>query len=86
MSLGAVTYVSGERDKGVRPQDTESLAAQAGGRAHIVARAEHLGAIKIAGDEVIGLALDTFEKAEAAAGRASASASPQSRHVNKCTG
>jgi pimeloyl-ACP methyl ester carboxylesterase len=64
MSLGAVTYVSGERDKGVRPQDTRSLAEQAGGRSHIVAGAEHLGAIKVAGDEVIGLALDTFQRAE----------------------
>jgi pimeloyl-ACP methyl ester carboxylesterase len=64
MSLGAVTYVSGERDKGVRPQDTRSLAGLAGGRSHIVAGAEHLGAIKIAGDEVIGLALDTFQRAE----------------------
>jgi pimeloyl-ACP methyl ester carboxylesterase len=65
MSLGAVTYVSGERDKGVRPQDTLSLAELAGGRSHIVAGAEHLGAIKLAGDEVIGLALDTFQRAEA---------------------
>jgi len=65
MSLGAVTYVSGERDKGVRPQDTRALAELAGGRSHIVAGAEHLGAIKIAGDEVIGLALDTFQQAEA---------------------
>jgi pimeloyl-ACP methyl ester carboxylesterase len=64
MSLGAVTYVSGERDKGVRPQDTRSLAELAGGRSHIVAGAEHLGAIKVAGDEVIGLALDTFQRAE----------------------
>ncbi len=67
MSLGAVTYVSGERDKGVRPQDTRALAELAGGRSHIVAGAEHLGAIKIAGDEVIGLALETFQRAEARA-------------------
>jgi pimeloyl-ACP methyl ester carboxylesterase len=67
MSLGAVTYVSGERDKGVRPQDTHSLAELAGGRCHIVAGAEHLGAIKLAGDEVVGLALDTFQRAEALA-------------------
>jgi hypothetical protein len=65
MSLGAVTYVSGERDKGVHPQDTRALAELAGGRSHIVAGAEHLGAIKLAGDEVIGLALDTFQRAEA---------------------
>lgn len=65
MSLGAVTYVSGERDQGVRPQDTRALAELAGGRSHVVAGAEHLGAIKIAADEVIGLALDTFQRAEA---------------------
>jgi pimeloyl-ACP methyl ester carboxylesterase len=67
MSLGAVTYISGERDQGVRPQDTRALAELAGGRSHVVAGAEHLGAIKVAGDEVIGLALDTFERAEAPA-------------------
>lgn len=65
MSLGAVTYVSGDLDPGVRPQDTVALAEMAGGRSHIVAGAEHLGAIKIAGDEVIALALDTFQRAEA---------------------
>ena len=64
MALGAVTYVSGERDKGVRPQDTRALAELAGGRSHIVTGAEHLGAIKTAGDEVIALALDTFQRAE----------------------
>jgi pimeloyl-ACP methyl ester carboxylesterase len=79
MSLGAVTYVSGERDKGVRPQDTRALAELAGGRSHIVAGAEHLGAIKIAGDEVIGLALDTFQRAEAQAAAASGSGRPSRR-------
>lgn len=66
MSLGAVTYVSGERDRGVRPEDTRELAALAGGRCHLVPGAEHLGSIKLAGDEVIGLALDTFRRAEEA--------------------
>jgi alpha/beta superfamily hydrolase len=64
MSLGAVTYVSGERDRGVRPEDTRALAGLAGGRWHIVPGADHLGSIKVAGDEVIGLALDTFQRAE----------------------
>src|SRR6185312_5528031 len=72
MSLGAVTYVSGERDKGVRPEDTRSLAELAGGQSHIVAGAEHLGSIKVAGDEVIGLALETFQRAEALAAAAPA--------------
>lgn len=77
MSLAAVTYVSGERDKGVRPQDTRSLAELTGGRSHIVAGAEHLGAIKLAGDEVIGLALDTFQRAEALAPMGSIRPEPQ---------
>lgn len=64
MSLDAVTYVSGERDRGVLPEDTLTLAELAGGRSHVVAGAEHLGSIKIAGDELIGLALDTFQRAE----------------------
>ncbi len=64
LSLGAVTYVSGERDRGVRPEDTRELASLTGGRFHLVPGAEHLGSIKLAGDEVIGLALDTFRRAE----------------------
>ena len=64
MSLGAVSYVSGERDRGVRPEDTRELAGLAGGRCHIVPEADHLGSIKLAGDEVIGMALDTFQQAE----------------------
>jgi pimeloyl-ACP methyl ester carboxylesterase len=64
MDLRAVTYVSGEQDRGVRPEDTRALAAAAGGRWHIVPGADHLGAIKLAGGEVISLALETFEKAE----------------------
>jgi hypothetical protein len=64
MSLGAVTYVSGERDRGVRPEDTRTLASLAGARYYLVPGADHLGSIKIAGDEVIGLALDTFQRAE----------------------
>jgi pimeloyl-ACP methyl ester carboxylesterase len=64
MSLAAVSYVSGARDRGVRPEDTQALAAAAGGRALIVAGADHLGSIKVANEEVIALALDTFDRAE----------------------
>ena len=64
MTLGAVTYVSGERDRGVQPEDTRTLANLAGGRYHIVAEAGHLNAIKMAKEEVISLALDTFRQAE----------------------
>lgn len=67
MSLGAATYVSGERDRGVRPEDTRALAELAGARYlrhRIIPGADHLGSIKIAGDEVIALALETFRRAE----------------------
>lgn len=64
LTVRAVTYVSGERDRGVRPEDTRTLAARAGGRAHIVPGAGHLGSIKVAQEEVIALALDAFRRAE----------------------
>jgi alpha/beta hydrolase family protein len=64
MDLAAVTYVSGEQDRGVRPQDTGALAAAAGGRCRIVPGAGHLGAIKLASGEILSLALDTFRQAE----------------------
>jgi hypothetical protein len=64
MDLAAVTYVSGGQDLGVRPRDTGALAAAAGGRCRIVPGAGHLGAIKVAGEEILALALDTFRRAE----------------------
>lgn len=63
LSLRAVTYVSGDRDPGVSPQDTLTLAASAGGQCRIVPGARHLESIKLANDEVLKLALDTFERA-----------------------
>ena len=66
MGLRAVTYISGERDPGVRPEDTRALAEAGGGRWRIVPGADHLGAIKVAGEEVLALALDTFRRAEEA--------------------
>ena len=64
MSLGAITYVSGELDRGALPEDTRILAGAAGARHRIIPGADHLGAIKVAGEEVIGLALETFQEAE----------------------
>lgn len=64
MGVGAVAYVSGERDRGVRPEDTRALAAAAGGEHLVVARAGHLASIKRANDEVLALALDTFRRGE----------------------
>jgi len=63
-SLAAVTYISGEKDRGVRPEDTRTLAELAGARHRIVPGADHLSSIKTAGEEVIGLALETFRLAE----------------------
>ncbi len=61
----AITYVSGERDTGVRPADTELLARLAGARSHIVPGAVHLGAVKTAPDVLTRQALATFAAAEA---------------------
>lgn len=65
LNVSAAAYVSGERDRGVLPGDTRILAEVAGGRCLIVPGAGHLGAIKAANEEVVGLALATFRRAEA---------------------
>jgi pimeloyl-ACP methyl ester carboxylesterase len=65
MAVKAVAYVSGEKDHGVRPEDTRVLAEAAGGRSLIVPGAGHLTAIKVAQEEIIELALSTFHRAEA---------------------
>jgi hypothetical protein len=62
LGVRAAAYVSGELDRGVRPDDTEELARRAGGRALIVPKASHLEGIKLAGDEVVALALDVFDR------------------------
>ena len=67
MRARAAAYVSGQRDPGVRPDDTRALADAAGAECLIVPNTGHLGAIKFAGEEVIALALATFARAEARA-------------------
>lgn len=69
LRLAAAAYVSGECDTGIRPEETADLARRAGARYLIVPGAEHLGALKRAPGAVIGLALDTFARAEAGAQR-----------------
>lgn len=64
LKVSAASYVSGERDRGVLPEDTRVLAEAVDGRCRIVPGAGHLGAIKAAQEEVVGLALDTFRRAE----------------------
>lgn len=63
-SLRAVTYVGGAEDPGVRPADTRDLATRARGRCHLVDRAGHLESIKLANQEILALALETFARAE----------------------
>jgi pimeloyl-ACP methyl ester carboxylesterase len=63
LTVRAATFLSGALDRGVRPADTERLARLAGAGCRIVPNAPHLGAIKQAAGEVIGLALETFERA-----------------------
>ena len=58
-----LAYVSGEADPGVPPRHTRELAAAAGAEARIVPAAGHLEAIKRATDEVLDLAVATFESA-----------------------
>jgi len=64
LQVAAAAYVSGSEDLGVRPVDTRNLAERAGARHRIIRGAPHLAAIKIAGEEVIDLALQTFASAE----------------------
>jgi pimeloyl-ACP methyl ester carboxylesterase len=65
LGVEAATYVSGERDPNVLPEETRQLAALAGAGCRIIPGADHLAAIKVANAEVIELALDTFRRAEA---------------------
>ena len=64
LRLNAVAYAGGEKDPGVYPEETRELARLTGGNCLIVPGADHLAAIKIANQEVIELALETFRKAE----------------------
>ena len=64
LRLGAVTYISGEKDPGIFPEETRELASLARGRHRIIPAAGHLSAIKLATDEVHALAVQTFREAE----------------------
>jgi hypothetical protein len=62
LRVDVVAYVGGERDLGVLPDETRELARLARGKSLIVPGADYLAAIKIANEEVIGLAIETFRK------------------------
>ncbi len=64
LRLGAVTYISGEKDPGIFPDETRELASLASGRHRIIPAAGHLSSIKLATDEVHALAVWTFREAE----------------------
>jgi len=64
-SVRAITYVSGAQDEGVRPPDTQELASHANARVQIIEGARHLESIKLANQEILALALETFAQAEA---------------------
>lgn len=64
LRLGAVTYISGEEDSGIFPEETRELASLARGRHRIIPAAGHLSSIKLATDEVHTLAVQTFREAE----------------------
>ncbi len=60
----AVAYAAGAADPGIPAADARALAAAAGAEPLLVPGAGHLAAIKQARSEVIGLALETFRRAE----------------------
>jgi hypothetical protein len=60
----AVAYAAGDADPGIPEADVRALAAAAGAACLLVPGAGHLAAIKLARGEVIGLALETFRRAE----------------------
>jgi pimeloyl-ACP methyl ester carboxylesterase len=64
LRVDAVAYSGGERDPGVLADETRELARLAGGKSLIVPGADHLAAIKIDNEGVVGLALETFARAE----------------------
>jgi pimeloyl-ACP methyl ester carboxylesterase len=64
LGVRAVGYASGGQDRGVRPEDTGTLAALTGTTPLVVPGAGHLQAIKAAGPEVIGRALQVLAAAE----------------------
>jgi len=68
MNVRAIAYVSGEKDRGVRSADTCELARRANALCRIVNGARHLESIKLANEEVLALALETFRRAEGSPG------------------
>lgn len=66
LRVAASAYIGGGQDRGARADETRELARLASASSLIVPEAGHLEAARQAPDEVLGLALRTFEQAEAA--------------------
>ncbi len=64
LRVRAAAYVSGERDRGMPGAETAELAELAGARCRLIPEAGHLESIKMANEDVMRLALETFERAE----------------------
>jgi len=67
LQVAAAGYVGGGRDRGVPAGDTRELARLAGGRALVIAAADHLEALRKSRDRVTAFALETFERGVAMA-------------------
>lgn len=63
LRVAAAAYASGGDDRGVRPEETRELARLARAECLVVPGADHLAAVKVAEDDVVALALRTFELA-----------------------
>lgn len=72
LRVAATAYVSGEDDRGVRSEETRDLARRAAAQCLVVPGAGHLQAVKVAEDDVVALALRTFELADRLSVRAGA--------------
>lgn len=63
LRVASAAYVSGELDRGVRPAETRELARLAGGEHLVVPGADHLETFQKAREDVLALALRTFDGA-----------------------
>lgn len=63
LKVRRVSYIGGEADPGALAQETRELARQAEAECLIIPGAGHLAAMRHAADEVVSLALKTFEQA-----------------------
>ena len=63
LRVRAAAYVAGTGDRGVPAVESVELARRAHARYRLILGAGHLESIKLANEEVLGLALETFETA-----------------------